>query len=162
MAVATRSPQSWVGDYHQMMSRWLGLMLFALAIASACSGSIDSTQELAPATRLGSHLFVPVGETRSLAGLGEHLETIHLTDPPAVSFSEDTVSAVNGRISCFRFRYREHAAENGVQSPCVIVFDETGSCDTLPRIELDLQMFLGPTSYPVGEANLLASGTGRF
>ena len=141
-----------------MRSKWLVLMLVVLAITSACSGGSESSA----VNRLGSHLFVPAGETRSLAGLGEHLETIHLTQPPAVSFSDGTVTANTGGISCFRFRYRVHAAENGVQSPCVVVFDETGSCDGLSRIELDLQMFLGETSYPVGDADLLASGTGRF
>ena len=93
-----------------MRSKLLVLSLAVLAVASACSGgdSPDTT-----VTRLGSHLFVPVGESRSLTGLGERLETIHVTNPPAVSVEDDVVVAENGGITCFRYRYSVHAAENG-------------------------------------------------
>ncbi len=116
----------------------------------------------ATATRLASHLFVPVGATRSISGFGRLTETIALTEPPAVEVAGNELTAVDGGISCLRFQYRTSRDENNVQTLCVVVFEETGDCEGMPPLRLDLQMFLAPAEDPHSNANLLESGDGLF
>ena len=113
-----------------------------------------------PATRLALHLFIPVGESRSLAGLGRLLETEFLTEPAAVRIEGDSIIATAHGIACLRFEYRDAEAENTVQTLCSVSFDETGDCSGLLALDLDLNRFLEQTNEPVGNANLLESGSG--
>ena len=115
-----------------------------------------------PATRLGSHLFVPVGESRSIEGLGALIETIHLSIPSSVAVEGTTLTAMAGGLACLRFANREVVNDNSVQTLCVVAFDETGDCSDLQTLTLDLQQHLGAASDPVGNADLLESGAGRF
>jgi hypothetical protein len=124
----------------------------------------ESTRETTPAAvevsappRLASHLFVPVGAARSIAGLGELLEVIPFTG--RVSVDGDEVRAAGSGISCLRFRYRDVPDENAVQTMCVVAFDETGDCAGFEPLGLDLNVFLDPSSAPVGNADLLTSGS---
>ena len=113
-------------------------------------------------TQLASHLFVPVGQSRNLEGLGELLETIHLTDNPAFLVEGTRLTAVSGGTSCLRFQYRDVDGENTVQTLCVVAFDESGNCEGLEPLTLDLEKFLVTDDQPVGNANLLESGQGLF
>ena len=128
----------------------------------ATSSAQPSPEVSAQATRLASHLFLSVGDQRPLDGYGELLEVMHLSKVPAVSVSDLTLTAESGGISCLRFQYRHVDQENGVQTFCVVTFDETGSCDGLEPLALDLRAYLTDSDAPAGNANLLASGTGRF
>ena len=119
-------------------------------------------EQPAGATRLASHLFVPVGESRNIEGLGELVETLHFTDPASVSAEGTILRATAGGVSCLRFAYRSVESENAVQTLCVVSFDETGDCTGLEPVALDLQRFLGSTSELVGNANLLEAGAGLF
>ena len=114
------------------------------------------------AIRLASHLFLPVGESRSTADLGELIEIIHVTEPPAVSADNATLTATAGGISCLRFKYREVVNENDVQTLCVVSFDNTGDCSGLNRVSLDLQQFLDAGGETEGNANFLEAGEGLF
>ena len=115
-----------------------------------------------PAARLASHVFVPVGGSRSIKGLGELLESIHFTEPPSVGISGTTVTAEAGGITCLRFRYRAGDDDNTIQTLCAVSFDETGSCSGLPKLALDIGQFLRSEQGPVGNSNLLESGDGLF
>jgi hypothetical protein len=119
-------------------------------------------QVFAPAPRLASHLFLPVGGTHPLTGLGELLEVIHFTDPPAIVIEDDALVATVGGLSCLRFMYRETQGENTVQTLCVVVFDETSPCVGLERVRLDLNAFLEAPPNLAGNANLLEAGRGLF
>ena len=123
----------------------------ALALALPAAG--------APPGRLASHLFLPAGAAHSLAGLGTLVETLHLTRPPAVAVEGETLRALRGGISCLRFRYRADRDENGVQTLCAVVFDETGSCAGETRLRLDLERF---AARKRGNADLLEPGRGVF
>jgi hypothetical protein len=124
----------------------------------------DGPKQAPPATRLASHLFVPVGESRDIHELGELLETIHLTEPPSLTVGPDraTLTAQAGGISCLRFHYRDRLHENNVQTLCVVSFDEAGSCSGLEPVGLDLRRYLEPGPGPFGNADLLESGRGLF
>jgi hypothetical protein len=111
---------------------------------------------------LASHRFLPVGESISLDRFGELIEVIDLTEPPAVALDCSLLTAVAGGASCVRFRYREAGQENGVQTLCVVAIDETGDCDGLTRVSLNLETFLDADGQLAGNANLLEAGDGRF
>ncbi len=153
----------------------LGLVASALTLASGCGGG-EATTTSTPggggdnasptassevAKRLASHLFLAVGDSRSIEGLGELLETIPLSDPPAVSVADGRLLAERRGIACLRFRYRATEAENSVQTLCVVAFDEVGSCEGQTPLRLDLEQFL-PAEAPRGNANLLEYGSARF
>jgi len=87
---------------------------------------------------------------------------MHLSDVPAISVNGDSLTAEAGGISCLRFQYRDVEQENSIQTLCVVTFDETGSCDGLEPLALDLRAYLDASGAPEGDANLLASGAGRF
>ncbi|MFQ5555291.1 MAG: hypothetical protein ACE5GC_07985 [Acidimicrobiia bacterium] len=107
--------------------------------------------------RLASHLFVPVGASRSIAGLGELLEVIAI-DGASVAVEGDTVTAIAPGVSCLRFRYRDVPGENDVQTSCVAAFDETGDCSGMEPLRLDLNTFLDAPGAPVGDADAFAGG----
>lgn len=166
---------------------WLALLTAAAAFLLACSSSssdaaalpandsqsslakqaaattADATSEAtATATRLASHLFLSVGDQRTIEGYGELLEVLHISEVPAVSVEGLALTAEAGGISCLRFQYRDVDQENGRQTLCVVAFDETGSCDGLTPLALNLRAYLNDPNAPEGDANLLASGAGRF
>jgi hypothetical protein len=127
------------------------------------SSNVDATPDAAPATvRLASHRFVSVGDQHSIEDLGELIEVVHLSEPPAVAINGTTALAEAGGISCLRFQYRTAVDENTVQTQCVVAFDETGDCTDLEPLRLDLLTFLDQGAASTGEANMLASGDGRF
>lgn len=111
----------------------------------------------APA-RLASHLFLPVGEQRSIAGLGKLIEQIDLYGESPFRVEGDLLTADAAGISCLRFRYRDLPGENGVQTMCAVAFDETGQCGGLLPLSLDLDMFLEADGAPVGNSDLLTGG----
>jgi hypothetical protein len=127
--------------------------------ASATSSATATVQPL-PATRLASHTFIPVGESRRLSGLGLLLETIHLSDPPSVGIDGDILTAEQGGITCLRFQYREADDENDVQTLCVVSFDEVGDCSGLQPLSLDLNQIIAGENLLAGNANLLEHGQG--
>lgn len=134
-----------------------------LSAVLLCAGALSLPAAATPAPapdRLASHLFLAAGKSRSVAGLGRLLETIHLTRPAAVAVEGSAVRALRGGISCLRFRYREQRDENGVQTLCVVAFDETGSCAGKPRLRLDLEARAGRPRE--GNADLLESGASHF
>ncbi len=112
--------------------------------------------------RLASHLFVPVGESRSLAGLGDLLEVVPIDGADVVVVEGRGVRAVGPGIACLRFRYRDLPGENGVQTACVVTYDEVGTCAGRERVALDLERFGDGTAGPLGNADLLASGDGSL
>ncbi len=114
------------------------------------------TPDGAPA-RLASHVFVPVGDSRSVAGFGELLEVIDFEGEPVV-VGEGEVTALDSGISCLRFRYRGTPGENGVQTMCVVAFDEAGDCAGLEPLELDLDTYLDPDKAAAGNSNALVGG----
>ena len=116
----------------------------------------------APASRLASHLFVPVGESRDISGLGKLVETISFSDSPTIEVGPNSLTATAPGQACLRFEYRNTPRENSVQTLCVVSFDETGACTGLATATLDLETFLEAEGQPVGNANLLESGNGRF
>lgn len=109
-------------------------------------------------SRLASHLFMPVGENRSIAGLGELIEVIHIDGAEPVSVDGDFISAGASGISCLRFEYREVTDENKVQTLCVVVFDETGDCADQEPLSLDLNTFLETGNVSSGNADLFQGG----
>lgn len=168
-----------------MMRRLLPTMVLVLATAACSSGAtmvsettrFDSaptsiTERTYPTTgpevaavpdlisvsappRLASHLFLPVGEKRSIAGLGELLEIIPFDGAEPVAVEGDVLTAAGNGVSCLRFRYREVPGENGVQTMCVVAFDETGDCAGHEPLQLDLNTFLEPVDAPFGNADAL-------
>ncbi len=133
---------------------------------SPAGGARDSVESEhatpTPATRLGSHLFVHVGESRSIAGLGDLIEAISMDGHEAFEVTENAIHAKTAGASCFRFRYRDQRDENSVQTICAVAFDEAGDCSGLERLDLDLNTFLDPGDRPIGDANLLEAGEGLF
>jgi hypothetical protein len=113
-------------------------------------------------TRLGSHLFVPVGESRSIAGLGRFLEAVSMDGRDAFAVEATEITALTSGATCFRFMYRETPGENGIQTVCGIAFERVGECSGLSAVRLDLNAFLEPEGRPVGDANLLEYGDGLF
>lgn len=151
------------------MKRILVLGILALAVAACAGGGATPTSEptatpsFEPGTRLAAHLFVPAGETRSLAGLGELLEIVPFQGQGVVTVEGDTLTANHGGTACLRLRYREPIGyENEVQSLCVVVVDEIGECDGLTPVAVDLNRSLDPAVTKRGNANLLESGDGLF
>lgn len=140
------------------------VLLVAMALA-ACSGnptptptsSPTATPTAPPATRFATHLFVRSGDTRSVEGLGRLIETVHMNGDGAAAIDGDTLTANHGGSTCFRFRYRDTPNENGLQTLCAVVIDETGECDDLPLATLDLERF-APSDQPKGNADLLEAG----
>lgn len=126
----------------------------------AAAGRTASPPAAVSATRLASHLFIPVGESRSIAGLGRLLEAVFLTEPASVDVDGDLLTATVGGMACLRFEYREGDAESDVQTLCSVSFDEDGDCSGSSPLDLDLQRFLGPAGGPEGNADLLESGDG--
>ncbi len=112
--------------------------------------------------QLGSHLFVPVGESRSIAGMGEFLEAVSMDGRDAFSIDGSEITALTSGATCFRFKYRDVPFENGIQTVCGVAFESIGECAGLPTARLDLNAFLEPGVQPVGDANLLESGDGLF
>lgn len=127
------------------------------AAAASTPGEPES-DEPDPATRLASHMFVPVGESRSLSGFGELLEVVTISGDNPLDVAGDSLTAAAPGAACLRFRYREMASENGIQTLCAVAFDETGDCSGLDPLHVDLGRY-GPDNRPdVGESNLLAGG----
>ncbi len=71
----------------------------------------------------------------------------------------DVITAIAAGASCLRVRYRDVPGENGVQTMCVVAFDETGDCTGQEPAQLDLEAFLDSGADPVGNADLLADGS---
>ncbi len=112
--------------------------------------------------RLASHLFIPVGEARSIAGLGDLVEVVAVEGTGVVSLGGAEVEATAGGTACLRFAYRDNPGENGVQTLCVVSFDEVGDCVGLEWLGLDLEGFADTPDEAAGDANLLEAGAGRF
>ena len=134
----------------------------ATPIGGDSGPSATATPVLDTSARLASHLFIPIGEWRSIAGLGELLGFTPFTQEQFLVIGDDVITAVGSGMGCLRFKYRDVEFENGVQTLCVVTFEETGDCEGLPSLSLDLQTFLESNGQPVGNADLLESGEGLF
>lgn len=115
-----------------------------------------------PASRLASHIFMPVGSNLDLSPYGQFLELIDFSQPPAFSIQESTLLVNTGGQACLRFRYRQPGDFNSIQTLCVLAFDEVGSCEGLEPLSLDLNRFLAISSPLAGNANLLEAGEMQF
>lgn len=152
-----------------LVSATLAVMAFACAEAGAGEPSSPTPARTATATpapepaRFASHVFTSVGATVDISGYGELLGHINYTDPPAVAIDGNAATVDRSGISCLRFRYRDEPFENGVQTQCIVGFDETGSCDGLTPLSFDLERNAPQDEVPEGSnANLFESGQGHF
>lgn len=116
-----------------------------------------------PELQFASHVFVETGSAVDISDYGEFLGQVDYSAPPAVSVTGNSAQVERSGVSCLRFRYRDTPNEGHVQTQCIVSFDETGSCDGLAPLSLDLEQNAPSDLIPEGSnADLFESGEGTF
>jgi len=150
--------------------------LTLLAVASfACGGPGEPVSAPTPTTEataaatlppsepvsLQAHRFIGVGQSFSIAGLGEVLGVESIGGGGVLNHdvAAEVVGCATGGAGFVRARYRDPGVQkNRVQTVAVVCIDEVGDCEGQAPVALDFEQF----GTGGGEANYLAQGTSEL